>query len=108
MTEPQGLYQPFFAAAEKRDLAYGEVKPLDEEIKLVRVAIRRKLKISRGQSDEEQVKKPVLPSAISGRLAGLLRTQDQLTRGKSSTADSDLRLMLETVLAEAQADWPQL
>ena len=108
MTEPPGLYQPFFTAAERRDLSAGEVKPLEEEIKLVRVAMRRILKISKSQEGEDQVKTLVLLSAVSSRVASLLRTQEQLTRGKPSGSESDLRNMLENVLLEVQADWPKL
>jgi hypothetical protein len=108
MTEKIGIYETLFSAIERGALEQTAPNPLEAEVRAVRVITRRVLKISRGQSDEDQVKTLVLASAVISRLAGLIRTQDQLKTTSKDSRENSIRLMLEDVLAEAQKDWPQL
>jgi hypothetical protein len=110
----KSFFQPLFTHSEQRDLANASGQPsalLDEEIDLVRVAIRRLFKISKDQAAQdpaEAVKTLAVLSAVSSRLASLIRTQQQLKTAAGATGDGELRIMLEKVLLEVQADWPQL
>lgn len=110
MTETKGFYGPLFTAAERRDLAAvpaDTTSQLSAEIDVVRVSIRRMFKISKHQNAEEAVRTLAILSAVSGRLSGLLRIQQQLKTGIGS-GDTDLRIMLEQVLVEVQVDWPKI
>jgi hypothetical protein len=111
MTKSKPFKQPLFSKSEQRDLE--EAPPelsalLEEEINMVRFAIRRLFKISKSQSADEAVKTLAVLSAVSGRLAGLIRAQQQLMIQAPNSGNSELRTMLESVLAEVRAEWPKL
>ncbi len=57
---------------------------------------------------EEQIRALCLVSAATGRLASLLRTQQELNTGKSG--ESDLRRLMDEALDQVRLDqgWPTL
>ncbi len=109
MTEPPSFYQTVFTPTERRDLEAAPRDPaaiLNDEINLVRVAVRRMFKISKHQSQDDAVKTLAILSAVSGRLSSLVKAQQQIKSG--SQGDSEFKRLLEDVLVEVQADWIDL
>lgn len=110
MSETKGIYDTLYSALEREALQNAAQTPLDDEIKLVKIAMRRLLKIAKGQSDEEQVKTLVLMSTVAGKLASLLRTQRDLQQTSGNNSENSLRAMLDKVVLEVQIEqnWPIL
>jgi hypothetical protein len=114
MKKFKSFYQPLFTKSEQRDLAAAPLASaalLEDEINMARVAIRRMFKISKEQAEQDPaaaVRTLAILSAVSGRLASLIRAQEQLKAAGRDSDDSDLRVMLESVLVEVQATWPKL
>ncbi len=106
MTEPKGFYP--FTPAELRDLSAVNPASIDEEIKMVRINMRRMLKLSKHQPVEEQIRTLCLCSATSARLASLLRTQKELNTGRSG--ESELYHLIDSTLDQVLLDqgWPTL
>jgi hypothetical protein len=109
MTETPGFYQNVFTPTERRDLEAAPRDPtaiLNEEINMVRVAVRRMFRISKHQSQDDAVKTLAILSAVSGRLANLVRAQQQIKSGAQGV--NEFKQLLEDVLVEVQADWIDL
>jgi hypothetical protein len=108
------FYQPLFTHSEQRHLACASGRSsalLDEEIDLVRLAIRRLFKNSKDQAAQhpaEAVQTLAVLSSVSRRLAALIRAQQQLKIAAGASSDGELRLLLEKALLEVQAGWPRL
>ena len=60
-------------------------------------------KLSKQQQPTEQIKTLAILSAVSGRLVSMVRAQQQLKVG--SGGDSELKIMIDQVLAEVQSTW---
>ena len=93
--------------------------PLADEIDLLRVIIRRMFALSKEQTPEDAVRTLALLSTMIMRLAGVIRTQQQIlydqrhprsqsARSQGNGIPTAFQNMLEDLLTEAQADWPKL
>jgi hypothetical protein len=88
--------------------------PLADEIGLLKVTIRRMFALSKEQPAEEAVKTLAQLSAVTARLASIVRTQQLILNdlrqrpGKGDSLSVELSSMLLNVLAEVQQDWPLL
>jgi hypothetical protein len=106
MSDTRSFYLPVFNATEKRDI---EVAPLesgailDDNLNLVRIAIRRMLKISKDQDPGEAVRTLAIAAATTGRMMSMLRAREQLRT--SGVIKSDLFADLEQALEEVRATW---
>jgi len=106
MTDARSFYQPVFNACEQRDIQAAPLEPgavLDDNLNLVRIAIRRMLKISKDQDPGEAVKTLAIAAATTSRMVSMLRAREQLKT--SGAMKSDLLSNLEIALEEVRATW---
>jgi hypothetical protein len=106
MTETRSFYQPLFNASEKRDLSASPLDPtgiLDDNMNLVRIAIRRMFRISKDQDPGEAVKTLAIAASTTSKMLSMLRAREQLktTGGMHSDLLADLEIALAEVRAEA-------
>jgi hypothetical protein len=96
----KGFYSPLLKPRERRDLSspQGGQPPLQDEIDLHRVIMRRMFTIAQDQPPEEAIKTLTMLSITASRMAGLLRVQEVLRR--SPSADNEFNIAREIALRE--------
>jgi hypothetical protein len=102
MARKPGFYARQFRQAETRDLQAADERGLSDEIAMLRVAMRRTIELADGVSELPEMVQVLKALAIaSGRLADLLRAQEQVDRSqRSEVAD-----LLAQELAALAADY---
>jgi hypothetical protein len=106
LSETRSFYQPLFNATERRDIVAAPLEPgavLDDNLNLVRIAIRRMLKISKDQDPGEAVRTLAIAAATTGRMMSMLRAREQLKT--TGVMKGDLLETLELALEEVRATW---
>jgi len=99
-----GFYSRLFHSTETGDLADGQSNDLENEIKLLRVMIRRTMELADGIDDLREATR-VLDAlgAAATRLSALLKAQKSLSQGNSPFAD-EISVAIQQVNAELRSN----
>lgn len=98
-----GFYGRYYTAEETADLAEDEIDPsLDGEIKVVRVALRRALRVLEDDSSDPGIVAAVVPLVFSGSrtVAKLLRDRWMFNDGNGETVMREMADALDDLAAE--------
>ena len=95
-----GFYSRLFHASEASDLAPDQLTSLENEIKLLRIMIRRTMELADGIQDLREATR-VLDAlgAASARLSALLRVHKNLNKSETPLLD-ELSIAIQEVNAE--------